>query len=130
MKNCPQCNRTYSDNSMSFCLDDGALLSTPNEPKVSSRNFRTTEPDFKLMKNDGTSEAIKSSWMELVVSGPNLCLLAIISIAILSEPNTKKLLKETTARGYDIVIVLLLAILFIGTCMSVTDLKKAKKRSA
>lgn len=27
MKKCPQCNRTYSDDTLSFCLEDGALLS-------------------------------------------------------------------------------------------------------
>lgn len=27
MKSCPQCHRTYADESFSFCLDDGALLS-------------------------------------------------------------------------------------------------------
>lgn len=27
MKHCPKCSRTYSDDSLSFCLDDGALLS-------------------------------------------------------------------------------------------------------
>src|SRR4051794_22427864 len=26
MKRCPQCGRTYSDDSMSFCLDDGSEL--------------------------------------------------------------------------------------------------------
>jgi MFS family permease len=29
MKQCPTCKRTYSDSSMSFCLEDGALLSAP-----------------------------------------------------------------------------------------------------
>jgi len=29
MKQCPTCKRTYSDSSLSFCLDDGALLSAP-----------------------------------------------------------------------------------------------------
>src|SRR4051812_10776151 len=28
MKHCPSCRRTYSDESLSFCLDDGALLIT------------------------------------------------------------------------------------------------------
>lgn len=27
MKKCPECSRTYSDETLSFCLDDGALLS-------------------------------------------------------------------------------------------------------
>lgn len=29
IKKCPECNRTYSDESISFCLADGALLSPP-----------------------------------------------------------------------------------------------------
>jgi hypothetical protein len=29
MKRCPECNRTYSNESFSFCLADGALLSAP-----------------------------------------------------------------------------------------------------
>jgi uncharacterized protein len=32
MKRCPQCNRTYSDESFSFCLDDGTLLSASYDP--------------------------------------------------------------------------------------------------
>ena len=31
IKQCPTCNRTYSDQSISFCLADGALLSAPYE---------------------------------------------------------------------------------------------------
>ncbi len=29
IKNCPSCNRTYSDISLSYCLNDGSLLSAP-----------------------------------------------------------------------------------------------------
>src|SRR5215217_3348367 len=36
MKKCPQCNRDYNDDSLSFCLDDGAELlfgaATTDEP--------------------------------------------------------------------------------------------------
>lgn len=32
MKKCPQCNRTYADESFSFCLEDGALLSASYDP--------------------------------------------------------------------------------------------------
>ena len=31
IKRCPSCSRTYSDESISFCLADGALLSAPYE---------------------------------------------------------------------------------------------------
>ncbi|HEX7530893.1 MAG TPA: hypothetical protein VF333_07110, partial [Pyrinomonadaceae bacterium] len=39
MKRCPQCNRTYADDGLSFCLDDGSpLLSTsvptPSDPSA------------------------------------------------------------------------------------------------
>lgn len=33
MKKCPQCSRTYSDETLSFCLEDGALLSAPYDPE-------------------------------------------------------------------------------------------------
>lgn len=32
MKQCPQCNRTYGDETLTFCLADGALLSAPYDP--------------------------------------------------------------------------------------------------
>jgi hypothetical protein len=32
MKSCPQCRRTYSDNTISFCLADGQLLSSTHDP--------------------------------------------------------------------------------------------------
>lgn len=34
MKQCPTCNRTYADQSMRFCLDDGAVLSAANDPEA------------------------------------------------------------------------------------------------
>src|SRR6266851_6134549 len=36
MKSCPKCNRTYS-NDMSFCLEDGAVLSAPYNPEATQR---------------------------------------------------------------------------------------------
>jgi hypothetical protein len=32
MKSCPACHRTYSDESITFCLVDGSILSAPYEP--------------------------------------------------------------------------------------------------
>ena len=34
MKRCPECNRTYSDDTFSFCLADGSLLSSPYDPNA------------------------------------------------------------------------------------------------
>lgn len=40
MKKCPQCQREYSDNSLKFCLDDGAVLEGTG---TSSRSAAATE---------------------------------------------------------------------------------------
>src|ERR1700752_2509708 len=32
MKSCPTCNRTYPDDTLAFCLVDGAVLSAPYDP--------------------------------------------------------------------------------------------------
>ena len=34
MKKCPECSRTYADDTFSFCLADGALLSAPFDPNT------------------------------------------------------------------------------------------------
>jgi TonB family protein len=33
MRRCPTCHRTYTDESLNFCLADGAFLSAPNDPQ-------------------------------------------------------------------------------------------------
>ncbi len=37
MKSCPACNSTYSDDSITFCLVDGSILSAPYEPEATQR---------------------------------------------------------------------------------------------
>jgi hypothetical protein len=34
MKRCPKCNRTYADETITFCLADGSLLSAPYDPQA------------------------------------------------------------------------------------------------
>lgn len=34
MKSCPTCNRTYADDTLTFCLVDGAILSAPYDPQA------------------------------------------------------------------------------------------------
>lgn len=38
MKKCPACNRSYSDESLNFCLDDGAVLASPHDPEATLVN--------------------------------------------------------------------------------------------
>lgn len=47
MKKCPACNRTYSDETLSFCLEDGSLLSAPydlHEGQQTVLRANRTEP--------------------------------------------------------------------------------------
>lgn len=37
MKQCPTCNRTYPDDSLTYCLDDGSVLLTQVEPQPTQR---------------------------------------------------------------------------------------------
>jgi hypothetical protein len=37
MKACPTCNRTYADESLTYCLADGSLLSAPYDPEATQR---------------------------------------------------------------------------------------------
>jgi hypothetical protein len=46
MKSCPTCNRTYSDDTITFCLVDGSILSAPYDPEA-TQSFsypQNTEP--------------------------------------------------------------------------------------
>lgn len=60
MKKCPTCNRTYSDNSLSFCLEDGALLSPEfesDETLAFSKEYpkpAQTDPNFSFDKSIAT----------------------------------------------------------------------------
>src|SRR5262245_42346319 len=63
MKRCPKCHRTYSDESFSFCLDDGALLSAPVEGEATltlqnqqSDHLAPTLP-AKRQRSPGTTRA-------------------------------------------------------------------------
>jgi hypothetical protein len=45
MKRCPACDRTYADDSTTFCLADGSLLSAPYDPEATQRiPVRLTDP--------------------------------------------------------------------------------------
>ena len=37
MKACPTCHRTYADESLTYCLADGSLLSAPYDPEATQR---------------------------------------------------------------------------------------------
>ncbi|PYS48392.1 MAG: heme ABC transporter ATP-binding protein [Acidobacteria bacterium] len=48
MKRCPTCNRTYSDETLSFCLADGALLSASEDPQATLTLPSSQDPQETL----------------------------------------------------------------------------------
>ena len=60
MKRCPQCNRTYTDDALSFCLDDGSPLTIASGPPPSDASTtvqyppaRDTTPQPTIAYNPG-----------------------------------------------------------------------------
>src|SRR5467141_896529 len=60
MKRCPQCNRTYTDDALSFCLDDGSPLAATSAPlagdsgaTVQYPSARDTSPQPTIAFNPG-----------------------------------------------------------------------------
>ena len=56
MKRCPQCNRTYADDALSFCLDDGSPLATAPDPSATvqyppprDEPFRGARPFYAVL---------------------------------------------------------------------------------
>lgn len=54
MKRCPTCDRTYADDSTTFCLADGSLLSAPYDPEATQRipARLTNPPPTEVLTND------------------------------------------------------------------------------
>jgi hypothetical protein len=51
MKRCPTCNRIYTDESLNFCLADGAFLTALDDPNLTlaSPTLRSTEPPTEIL---------------------------------------------------------------------------------
>src|SRR5258708_646372 len=63
MKRCPQCNRTYTDDALSFCLDDGSPLQSAGAPSsfdpsatVQYPQPRETTPQPTIAYNPGQQQ--------------------------------------------------------------------------
>src|SRR5829696_2561168 len=84
MKVCPNCNQTYTDESLNFCLNDGATLTNLQTdeppPTIQMNTARTTSPNYSDQPTNFTDQpfgnqpnfgnAPLSSWQNPSVS-PN-----------------------------------------------------------
>ena len=57
MKRCPACHRTYSDDTLAFCLDDGSRLSARYGAEPTQRYIpRRTDPPLTEVLSSGSQE--------------------------------------------------------------------------
>jgi hypothetical protein len=59
MKRCPSCGKTYSDQNINFCLNDGELLSRLTEPNFSSSS--NDEPPPTIFADDSPPTLMMNS---------------------------------------------------------------------
>jgi hypothetical protein len=60
MKSCPTCNRTFED-TLTFCLADGSLLSAPSDPQATQRmpaSRKTDPPPTEVMSAAASSSSL------------------------------------------------------------------------
>jgi hypothetical protein len=83
MKRCPQCHRTYADESITFCLADGALLSAPYDPEA------TQQIPFARFTNPTPTEILPSTYSQPIqpkgspkIIYPVVALMALLIIAL------------------------------------------------
>lgn len=63
MKSCPQCHRSYSDDTLRFCLEDGALLSASLRPGIA-------QPAQTARRNDPQTEVLTVNPLHAQPTGP------------------------------------------------------------
>lgn len=88
MKRCPECKRTYSDDTIAFCLADGALLSAPydSEPTLQFPPPKPTEPSPPPGWSDDLRRTAESprpkNWKSVYVGLIMIALVVMGAIAI------------------------------------------------
>ena len=113
MKRCPACNRTYSDEAMTFCLADGSLLSAPYDSPDTLRIPipRNTDPTevLPLEKSDSTP-------LPLTVAAPT--------------PATSPTQPEKPRKSRVITIIAIAASAILGALATWIWLERGKETSA
>jgi hypothetical protein len=73
MKSCPECNRTYPDDTLAFCLVDGSVLSASYEPEQTQRipPTRTTSPPATEVLSDSARESGAAPSLQSTIYAPS-----------------------------------------------------------
>jgi hypothetical protein len=82
MKECPQCSRVYADESMRFCLDDGALLLAPAGAQPMMRI--PTAPRTEVLPGSQYSTRPRKSPLPWVIAALAVMFAGVVLVAALT----------------------------------------------
>jgi hypothetical protein len=81
MKKCPECKRTYPDDTLAFCLMDGAVLSAPYDPRETRPVNREPPPTLEMSSSAAMTNETTPSLSSK--RGGRRVLLAALAVAVL-----------------------------------------------
>jgi hypothetical protein len=97
MKKCPQCSRTYSDDTLSFCLEDGALLSAYYNP------WETNAPTVAFDAGEAATSAAREIPTSVAQETPT-----VVANEIPTVVNPTRPTEQTQSVGWKIYLLGLL----------------------
>ena len=69
MKRCPTCNRTF-ENTLTFCLSDGAILSAPFDPQATQVIAGSEQPESNGAKSSSLPSTVASQPLPPTIAAP------------------------------------------------------------
>ncbi|HEY6047409.1 MAG TPA: hypothetical protein VIU65_12445 [Pyrinomonadaceae bacterium] len=119
MKSCPTCNRTYPDDTLAFCLVDGAVLSAPYEPEQTQKippTRTTNSPATEVLRSSARDSGATPSLQSTIHASPPPLYSPHRTEAQADAP--KKSLAPWLILGGAIVIVGILGIVMLARILS------------
>jgi len=116
MKHCPQCRRTYTDETLNFCLDDGEWLVTDDEPATAILSESTASASGVLSESEVVT-TVPAGEQATKVFSRDTSQTAILNTEAVSQKHSGEFSKNYTAfsnKGIKPLIALGIAIVVLA----------------
>jgi|SRR5688572_2897861 len=117
MKSCPNCNRTYPDDTLAFCLMDGSVLSAPYDPAAKPARDMNPPPTEVMSQAPGT---VDTGQHQLRPTTPSLPLTTIQAPPpALPARETREALQVTKSNSRAYVVLGVVAVFVVGVVVAI-----------